>query len=101
MKLNNIYEVTIDNEDDIGNGVTRIDNLVVFVPYTLSGEVLKIKITSINKRFATGKVIEFISKSKNRCEVKCSSYNECGGCNFLHIDLENEKLKKINYLLKA
>ena len=100
MKLNNIYEVTIDNEDDIGNGVTRIDNLVVFVPYTLSGEVLKIKITSINKRFATGKVIEFISKSKNRCEVKCSSYNECGGCNFLHIDLENEKLKKINYINK-
>ena len=44
MKLNNIYEVTIDNEDDIGNAVTRIDNLVVFVPYTLSGEVLKIKI---------------------------------------------------------
>ncbi len=100
MKLNDIYEVTIDNEDDIGNGVTRINNLVVFVPYTLSGEVVKIIITSINKRFATGKVIEFISKSKNRCEVKCSSYNECGGCNFLHIDLENEKLKKINYINK-
>ncbi len=100
MKLNDIYDVTIDSEDNIGNGVTRINNFVTFVPYTLSGEVVKIKITSINKKYAVGSVIEFISKSKNRCEVKCSSYNECGGCNFLHIDFDNEKFKKIDYINK-
>lgn len=100
MKINDIYEVIIESVDDIGNGVTRINNIVVFVPYTLSNEKVKIKIVSISKRFAVGKVIEFITKSDKRCEVKCNSYNECGGCNFLHINFNDELSIKINYTNK-
>ena len=100
MKINEIYEVIIESVDDIGNGVTRINNIVVFVPYTLSNEKVKIKIVSISKRFAVGKVIEFITKSDKRCEVKCNCYNECGGCNFLHINFDDEKNIKINYINK-
>lgn len=100
MKIDDIYEVTIDSEDDIGNGVTRINNFVIFIPYTLTNEIVKIKIVSINKKYAVGKVIEFISKSNKRCKVNCSCYNECGGCSFLHIDFDNEKLKKINFINK-
>ena len=100
MKINDIYEVIIESIDDIGNGVTRINNIVVFVPYTLSNEKVKIKIVSVSKRFAVGKVIEFITKNDMRCEVKCHCYNECGGCNFLHIDFDSEKRIKIDYINK-
>lgn len=100
MKINDIYEVIIESVDDIGNGVTRINNIVVFIPYTLSNEKVKIKIVSISKRFAVGKVIEFITKSDKRCEVKCNCYNECGGCNFLHINFNDELSIKINYINK-
>ena len=100
MKINDIYDVVIESVDDIGNGVTRINNIVVFVPYTLSNEKVKIKIVSVSKRFAVGKVIEFITKSDKRCEVKCHCYNECGGCNFLHIDFDSEKRIKIDYINK-
>ncbi len=100
MKINDIYEVIIESVDDIGNGVTRINNIVVFVPYTLNNEKVKIKIVSISKRFAVGKVIEFITKSDKRCEVKCNCYNECGGCNFLHINFNDELSIKINYINK-
>ena len=100
MKINDIYEVIIESVDDLGNGVTRINNIVVFVPYTLSNEKVKIKIVSISKRFAVGKVIEFITKSDKRCEVKCNCYNECGGCNFLHINFNDELSIKINYINK-
>ena len=98
MKINDIYEVIIESVDDIGNGVTRINNIVVFVPYTLNNEKVKIKIVSISKRFAVGKVIEFITKSDKRCEVKCNCYNECGGCNFLHINFNDELSIKKNYI---
>lgn len=100
MKINDIYEVIIESIDDIGNGVTRINNIVVFVPYTLSNEKVKIRIISVSKRFAVGKVIEFITKSDMRCEIKCHCYNECGGCNFLHINFDDEKNIKINYINK-
>lgn len=100
MKINDIHEVIIESVDDIGNGVTRINNIVVFIPYTLKNEKVKIKIVSISKRFAVGKVIEFITKSDKRCEVKCNCYNECGGCNFLHINFNDELSIKINYINK-
>lgn len=100
MKINDIYEVTINDEDDIGNGITRIDNFVVFVPYALKDEKIKVKIIKINKRFAIGKIEEIINKSDRRQCVKCKSFNECGGCSFLHLDFNEEKKKKIEFINK-
>lgn len=100
MKINDIYEVTINDEDDIGNGITRIDNFVVFVPYALKDEKIKVKITKINKRFATAKIEEIINKSDRRQCVKCKSFNECGGCSFLHLSFNEEKKKKIDFINK-
>ncbi len=100
MKINDIYEVIINDEDDIGNGITRIDNFVVFVPYALKNEKIKVKITKINKRFATAKIEEIINKSDRRQCVKCKSFNECGGCSFLHLSFNEEKKKKIDFINK-
>ena len=100
MKINDIYEVTINDEDDIGNGITRIDNFVVFVPYALKDEKIKTKITKVNKRFATAKIEEIINKSDRRQCVKCKSFNECGGCSFLHLSFNEEKKKKIDFINK-
>lgn len=100
MKINDIYEVIINDEDDIGNGITRIDNFVVFVPYALKDEKLKIKITKVNKRFATAKIEKIINKSNRRQCVKCKSFNECGGCSFLHLSFDDEKKKKIDFIYK-
>ncbi len=100
MKINDIYEVIINDEDDIGNGITRIDNFVVFVPYALKDEKIKTKITKVNKRFATAKIEEIINKSDRRQCVKCKSFNECGGCSFLHLSFDEEKKKKIDFIYK-
>ena len=100
MKINDTYEVIINDEDDIGNGITRIDNFVVFVPYALKDEKIGIRITKVNKRFATGKIEKIITKSDRRECVKCKSFNECGGCSFLHLSFFEEKKKKINFINK-
>ena len=100
MKVNDTYEVIINDEDDIGNGITRIDNFVVFVPYALKDEKIGIRITKVNKRFATGKIEKIITKSDRRECVKCKSFNECGGCSFLHLSFFEEKKKKINFINK-
>lgn len=100
MKINDTYKVIINDEDDIGNGITRIDNFVVFVPYALKDEKVSIRITKVNKRFATGKIEKIITKSDRRECVKCKSFNECGGCSFLHLSFLEEKKKKINFINK-
>ena len=100
MKINDTYEVIINDEDDIGNGITRIHNFVVFVPYALKDEKVIIRITKVNKRFATGKIEKIITKGDRREYVKCKSFDECGGCSFLHLSFLEEKKKKINFINK-
>ena len=100
MKINDIYEVIINDEDEIGNGIARINNFVVFVPYALKDEKISIKITKVNKRFATSKIEKIITKSERRECVKCKSFNECGGCSFIHLSFDEEKKKKIDFINK-
>lgn len=98
MKINDIYDVLIIDEDNIGNGIARIDNFVVFVKNALLNEKLKIKIIEINKRFAIAKIEEIINSSEMRINVECPFNDKCGGCAFLHTTYEKEKDLKQKYL---
>ena len=100
MNINDKYTVKIIDNDSNGNGIARIDNFVIFIPYALKDEEVEIEITSINKRFANGRIINIIKPSKLRCDIKCPCYNECGGCSFLHTTFDNEKELKINEINK-
>ena len=100
MNINEKYIVKIIDEDNIGNGICKINNFVVFVKNGLLDEKLEIKITNIKKNYAIGEIIKYIKTSNNRIEVKCKYYDSCGGCNFLHTSYENERNIKIKYLEK-
>ncbi|TMI44478.1 TRAM domain-containing protein [Candidatus Bathyarchaeota archaeon] len=41
-----------------GEGIARVEGLVVFVPNTKPGDHIKIKITRVSNRFASGEVIQ-------------------------------------------
>ncbi len=98
MNINDIYEVIIDSVDYIGNGVTRINNIVTFIPNALENEKVKIKIVEINERYSVAEIIEILEESNKRVQINCPYYNMCGGCNFLHTNYENEMNIKIKWL---
>lgn len=100
MKINDVYEVLITNEDMEGNGISRIDNFVIFIFGALKGEKVKIKITEINKRYAKGKIIKILEKNNKRENILCPIYDKCGGCNFLHTSYDNERKIKLNEIEK-
>ncbi|MCQ5377494.1 MAG: TRAM domain-containing protein [Candidatus Methanomethylicia archaeon] len=52
------YEVDIKEISRRGEGIARIEGFVVFVPNTKAGDHVKIKITKVSNRFATGEVIQ-------------------------------------------
>ena len=51
------YEVDIQETSRRGEGIARIQGLVVFVPNTKPGDHAKIKITRISRRFAEAEVV--------------------------------------------
>ncbi len=46
------YEVKIEDVGKEGDGITRVQGFVVFVPDTKVGDEVKIRITSVRRRFA-------------------------------------------------
>ncbi len=52
------YDVEIKELSRRGEGIARIQGLVVFVPKTKTGDHVKIRVTRISRRFAEAQVVE-------------------------------------------
>lgn len=95
MKLGEELDVFIENLDHSGRGVARIDGLPIFIFNALPNEEVKIKITSVKKKYVEGEVLKIYKKSKDRIEPICPYFEECGGCDLLHLNYDNQlKYKK-------
>lgn len=67
----------------------------VFVPFTIPGEQVRVRITSEKKSYAQGELLELLSPSPDRVEPQCPHFTVCGGCHFQHIAYEAQlKLKQ-------
>lgn len=96
-------KVLIEKLVDYGRGITHINNKVVFVENALPHEEVEIQITSDHKKYDEAKVMKYVKKSKDRIESICPHFNECGGCNLLHLSYEDTllfKREKIKSLLE-
>ncbi len=95
IKKNEIYTVTAVDDGFGGEGIAKIDNFTVFVPYLIKGETAEIKILKVLSTHAFGKIEKLITKSADRAEPKCPAFYKCGGCNFLHLSYEKQlEIKK-------
>jgi len=57
LKEGEKHLVTIFSKGNKGDGMTKIDGMVVFIPNTIEGETVDIEITSVLEKVAFGKVI--------------------------------------------
>lgn len=95
MKVNEEFITEIEKLTNLGLGLAKVNNFVVFVPNTCPKDKVKIKITKINKSYATGEVIELIEPSEHRVKPFCPLQKVCGACQLQYIDYEYQlKLKK-------
>jgi len=67
-----------------GKGLSKFDDKVCFVPYTLPDEVVEIKVVEEKKNICEGFPVEILHKNPNRVTPECKYYMECGGCDFQH-----------------
>lgn len=63
-----------------GKAIAKVDDLVVFIPYVVPGDVIDLQITRKKNKYAEGKPVRFISYSPNRTEAFCEHFGICGGC---------------------
>ena len=91
---NQIYETVITDYTAEGQGVAHIEGCAVFIPNAVAGETVKVRIEKAQKTWAVGKIVEILEKSPHRVNRECPVAKLCGGCDFWHMDYEEESRLK-------
>ena len=68
-----------------GEGVGRVEEFVVFVPFVITGETVEAEITEVKKNFARAKLLRVVTPSPERAAPECKYFGACGGCQYQHI----------------
>lgn len=87
---NKTYRARIEGYTSESLGVARIDGQAVFVHRALRGEDCDVLILKALKNAAFGKAVRVYAPSPHRVEPDCPYYGRCGGCDFRHMDREEE-----------
>jgi len=90
LEKNQIYEAVVTDYTAEGQGVARIEGCAVFLPNAIAGEKYRVRIEKVGKTWAAGKIVEILEKSPHRVNRACNVAKLCGGCDFWHMDYEEE-----------
>ena len=96
-----VYEAVICDYTTGGDGIAKVEGCVVFVPNAIVGERCKIRIETAKKTWAGGKIVEILERSPHRVNRACPVAKLCGGCDFWHIDYEEEARLKADRVRQA
>ena len=88
-------QVKIERFDDLGRGISYINNKVTFIDKVVPEDIVEVELTKEKKKYNEAKLIKIIKPSPLRIDAKCPYFSKCGGCQFQNITYENTiKYKK-------
>ena len=98
---NKIYEAVVTDYTAQGQGVSKVDGCVVFVPNAIRGEKCLVRLDTVKKTWASGQITQILEKSPHRVQRECPISASCGGCDFWHMDYEEESRLKAERVRQA
>lgn len=102
QKAPQIYEnLEITAMASDGKGIGRVENMVVFVEHTVTGDVVDVQVTKKKSGFRQGIPIIFHKKSALRQEPVCIHFGICGGCKWQNLKYEYQLDHKHQQVIDA
>jgi len=101
MKQGSLKEVAITDLNTSGEGVGRIDGKVIFVPDTVTGDRVLVRVTRVKSKYLEGKLQKLLTASSDRIRPRCIVADKCGGCQWQHINWEFQLATKHQQVAQA
>lgn len=98
--MSDLVELTVGPVAHGGHCVARLDGQVVFVRHTLPGEVVRARITEEAKGFLRADAVEVLTPAPGRVAPPCRYAGVCGGCDFQHVALPEQRRLKAAVVLE-
>ena len=80
-----IENVTITGIAAEGKAVARVDDMVVFVPFAVPGDVVDLQLTRKKHSYCEATVARYVALSEHRVEPRCRHFGVCGGCKWQNL----------------
>jgi 23S rRNA (uracil1939-C5)-methyltransferase len=87
-----IEKVTIEGVAAEGKAIVRYNNVVVFVPFAVPGDVVDLQVVKKRKNYMEAKAVYYHEYAAVREKPFCSHFGTCGGCKWQSLPYE-EQLK--------
>jgi len=71
-----------------GEAVGKHERKVIFVPYAIPGESVRVEIVEDRGRFARARLLQVLEASPRRVQAPCPHFGVCGGCQWQHLAYE-------------
>ncbi len=86
VEKDQIVQVEITDLGESGEGIGRFEGMTIFVNGGIIGDTVKVKIQTVKKNYAMGKVVKMMKESPFRVEPACPYFRKCGGCQIMNMD---------------
>jgi 23S rRNA (uracil1939-C5)-methyltransferase len=73
-----------------GKALARVDNMVVFVPFVVPGDVVDLQVKRKKHHYAEAVAVRFHEYSEKRAVPFCQHYGVCGGCKWQCLQYEEQ-----------
>ncbi|MDR1303526.1 MAG: class I SAM-dependent RNA methyltransferase [Puniceicoccales bacterium] len=88
-------DLRIDNITNLGLGIGRHNGWVIMVPNVAIGERIRCRIFRNHSNYSEADLVEITEPAAERIEPKCPLFGICGGCQYQHLNYENQlRLKR-------
>lgn len=87
-----LENVTITDVAAEGKSLARVNDLVIFVPFTVPGDVVDLQIKKKKHSYCEAEVVRFVEYSPTRVKPMCEHFGVCGGCKWQNLPY-NEQLR--------
>jgi 23S rRNA (uracil1939-C5)-methyltransferase len=71
-----------------GQGIGRLDDFVIFVDGAVPGDLARVVLTKVKRRFAESRLLTLVESSPDRSGARCPHFGGCGGCRWQSLDYE-------------
>lgn len=88
--LPTLQNVTITDIAAEGKSLAKVDDMVVFVPFTVPGDIVNLQVRKKKHHYCEAEVINFIKYSDHRAVPFCSHFGICGGCKWQNLPYEEQ-----------
>ena len=87
-------ELKVESLTNLGMGVGRVEGWVVMVPFVIPGERVRVRIFRNCSNYSDADLVEVLEAAPERVEPRCTLFQKCGGCQYQHIQYEQQLVQK-------